>query len=325
MVTSAAEYKSDSESVSDPVRVGAVVERVRSLAAEHGADPSAIEAIYRVIITEGIRLEAAAYQTRATPRMCSLSHAPLSGVVSAEYALSRLMDVMATMRAMRRLDDRPVAPELLNKLVQAASWAPVGGNRQDYRFIVITDRSQLVRLAPHWSKAMGFYLGALRPSLSPAEFPRFERVVAAMGYQCEHFADIPALIVVCFQPSNFWRRLVGRPRTALRELSALSWVDRLRVVGNLGRWAHRASAASVYPAVENLLLAARAHDLAATLTTWHSAFEQDFKAVLKIPRAVHIYAIVPVGYPLGHFGPVRRRPVEELLDQDYWRPSRVGR
>jgi len=228
---------------------------------------------------------------------------------------------MATMRAMRRLDDRPVPADLLEKLVQAASWAPVGANRQGYRFVIVTDRSRLARLAPHWAKAMEFYLGALCPPVPPEDWPQQERVHAAMTYQRQHFDRIPALVVVCYEPVSFWKRLSRDPRRAFRQLATLKMQDRLRVLGNLRRWANLASAASVYPAVENLLLAARAYGLGATLTTWHSAFERDFKAVLEIPRGVDIYAIVPIGYPLGRFGPVRRRPVKQLISQERWRAS----
>jgi len=317
LVTSAAEYKHDRESVSDPARVEAVIARVRSLVVDHGAQADAIEAVYRAIIKEGIELEAIAYEQSTWQSTAPMSLSPAADV-AANVASSHLLSVMATMRSMRRLDDRAVAPELLEKLIQAASWAPVGANRQDYRFVIVTDRSQLARLAPHWSKAMEFYLQALSPPMSPDESVRFARVRDAMIYQCENFARIPALIVVCRKQGSFWRRLIGRPRTSLRALSDLRLADRLRVLSNLHIWACRASAASVYPAVENLLLAARAHGLAATLTTWHSAFEKEFKAVLEIPRAMHIYAIVPVGYPLGRFGPVRRLPAEQLTNYERW-------
>lgn len=323
LVASAAEHKSDHRSLGDPERVEEVLALVRARAAECGADLCAIDAVYRVLIDEGIGLETTAYEQRMGGNGAAVSPAagePAPSAVdrSASLARSNLMSVMATMRAMRRLEDRPVAPELLEKLVQAASWAPVGGNRQDYRFVIVSDRSQLARLAPHWAKAMEFYLGALLPEMSPEESLRFERVRAAMTYQREHFACIPALIVVCCEPVSFWKRLMPRPRRLLRQLWMLQPAERVLVLGNLRRWANRGGAATVYPAVQNLLLAARAHGLGATLTTWHSAFEQEFKAVLGIPRSVDIYAIVPVGYPRGRFGPVRRRPVRELVAHERW-------
>jgi nitroreductase len=74
----------------------------------------------------------------------------------------------------------------------------------------------------------------------------------------------------------------------------------------------------VYPGVQNLLLAARAHGLAATLTTWHLALESEFKSVLGIPRNVHTFALVPVGWPRGNFGPVKRRQAAEVIHRDRW-------
>jgi nitroreductase/chorismate mutase len=320
LVVSAGEFKEDLESVADPARVKTVLHGVRARAADCGADANAIEAIYRVIIEEGIELERLAYERgefqgdgREWPESFDSS--------TDTVARGHLLGVMATMRAMRRLDNHPVSPELLGKLVEAASWAPVGANRQNYRFVIVSDRSQLARLAPHWRKAMTLYLEALQPPVDAQGASQAGRVRNAMAYQAEHFTDIPALVVVCYEPISFWRRVISDPGRALRHLRTLGPLGGLRVLCNLRRWAFRASAASVYPAVENLLLAARAHGLGATLTTWHLAFEQDFKQVLGIPPAVGIYAIVPVGYPHGRFGPVRRRPVEELVNWDSWQDA----
>jgi nitroreductase len=79
-----------------------------------------------------------------------------------------------------------------------------------------------------------------------------------------------------------------------------------------------AEAASVYPGVQNLLLCARALGLGATLTTLHLALEGEFKRVLGIPRTVKTFAIVPVGWPIGRFGPVRRRPISEVIRWQRW-------
>ncbi len=81
----------------------------------------------------------------------------------------------------------------------------------------------------------------------------------------------------------------------------------MRVSANLGE------ASSIYPAVQNLLLAARAHGLAATMTIWHMFREKDFRRVLGLPKDMGLYALVPIGWPEGNFGPVRRRPVDEVL------------
>jgi nitroreductase len=80
----------------------------------------------------------------------------------------------------------------------------------------------------------------------------------------------------------------------------------------------RGSGASIYPAVQNMLLAARALGLGATLTTRHLLYEKEAEAALGLPPGVHSYAILPIGYPMGKFGPVGRGPLKEIVYQDHW-------
>ena len=79
--------------------------------------------------------------------------------------------------------------------------------------------------------------------------------------------------------------------------------------------------ASIYPAVQNLLLAARASGLGGWLTTLHLRYEAEVKALLGIPKGVDTYALVPLGYPRDKFGPLRRRPVREATYLDVWAPT----
>jgi nitroreductase len=263
-----------------------------------GADADAIEAVYRTLLAEGISAE--------SQRFLGVSDRGASGA----------LELMATMRAMRRLDARPVPDEVLKRLVEAASWAPNGGNRQAYAFIVVTGREQMARLTPLWRTVGDFYMSALDHASVGADGDRHVGVQAAVRYQREHFPDTPALIAVCYQPSNLLRRFLlrrGAPAAAVRAVGLRNTAVAMR---NMRRWAKRATAASVYPAVENLLLAARAHGLAANVTTWHSALDAEFRAALEVPRGYEIFALVPVGYPLGKFGPVRRRPVSEMMMRD---------
>jgi len=87
---------------------------------------------------------------------------------------------------------------------------------------------------------------------------------------------------------------------------------------NFGKFARLSTAASVYPAVQNLLLAARQSGLGASLTTWHAMYERELKGILGIPRNVRTFAVVPIGYPIGRFGPVNRAPVEHFLHWNHW-------
>jgi nitroreductase len=230
-----------------------------------------------------------------------------------------LAEVMATMRAMRRLAPDPVPDELLRRLVEAATWAPTGGNGQGYRFVVVTDREQIARTAALWRVTVDWYLdtvGSVTPAAMSDE--AYARMVAAIRYQRDNFAVAPALIVPCYDMRVAWdpARRAGLGRI-LRGTLALGPRRVLWMAGNR-RIFGDGVAASVYPAVQNLLLAARSLGLAATLTIWHLGLEHEYKAILGIPRHVRTYGIVPVGWPLGRMGPVRRPPAEAVMHRDHW-------
>jgi len=80
----------------------------------------------------------------------------------------------------------------------------------------------------------------------------------------------------------------------------------------------RTAGSSIYPAVQNMLLAARALGLGATLTTLYLTFEKEVEAALGLPADVHSYPLLPIGYPMGRFGPVRRVPLGDVVCRDRW-------
>ncbi|CAB4549038.1 unannotated protein [freshwater metagenome] len=229
-----------------------------------------------------------------------------------------LLQVMATMRAMRRLKPDPVPREVLLELVRAATWAPSGSDAQHYGFVVVTDRAQMAELAELWRDVVDTYTKLMGTVVPGTDDERHARMADALRYQAEHFHETPALIAACYQRSSPGlstlldvRGNVALARslgpTKLRHLAAGA-----RAAGGLGE------ASSIYPAVQNLLLAARAHGLGATLTIWHLFREADFRRVLGVPKDHGIYALVPVGYPVGRFGPVRRRAVEDVVHWERW-------
>ena len=75
---------------------------------------------------------------------------------------------------------------------------------------------------------------------------------------------------------------------------------------------------SIYPAVQNIILACRAFGLGTVLTTLHAVLEDEVKAVLEIPKEVDTWALLPIGYPIDKFGPVKRRPISEVAFEDCW-------
>ena len=228
-----------------------------------------------------------------------------------------IFEVMRTMRAMRRLKPDPVARDVLERLVEAATWAPSASNTQAYTFVVVTDRDQMRALAEPWRACVDFYQ---RTAVAPDGMSRdrFERMLAASRHQSDHFAEIPALIVPCYDLGP-WQRQVERNVVGVtRGLYGLKLRRSMALIRNSRRAVSVTEAGCVFPGVQNLLLAARAHGLGAVLTTWHIEQEQEFKAILNIPRRVKTFCLIPIGWPTGRFGEVRRRPPAEVIRYDRW-------
>src|SRR3954447_3575441 len=107
-----------------------------------------------------------------------------------------IFDVMSTMRAMRRVKPDPVRDELLDKLIEAATWAPSGSNSQGYEFVVVTDRAVMRRLAELWNRSVEAYLASVGRVTPASQDPGIRR---ALIYQRDHFHETPALIVACYR------------------------------------------------------------------------------------------------------------------------------
>lgn len=202
-----------------------------------------------------------------------------------------LFEAMYSMRAIRRLKPDPVPQELIGKLIEAATRAPSGANRQPWAFVVVRDPEVKRPIAAlyhdSWDAAYG---SRARGGARPLD----NRVYASAAHLAEHMAEAPVLILVCLDHQRTGGVLhPGQPTPA-------------------GRYT------SILPAVQNLLLAARGLGLGAVLTTLHKAHEEEVKAILSIPPHVETVALIPVGYPLDKFGPVTRRPVAEVTSYDRW-------
>jgi nitroreductase len=206
-----------------------------------------------------------------------------------------IMEIMRTTRAMRHLAPEPVPADLLQTIIEAATWAPSGGNWQPAAFVVVTDRATMAALADLWGRVIDdFRLIAECAGLAgrPDASPRGAQ--ASIDHLRAHFSETPALIVICEDPGA-----IGIGRGGLAVMWGLvrrgGFRRAFRLLFARPRFI-RSEGASYYPAAENLLLAARAHGLAAGLTTWHLQAEEEFKRAIGIPRDVRTWAIIPVGY-----------------------------
>jgi nitroreductase len=224
---------------------------------------------------------------------------------------------MSTARAIRHLAPEPVPEDAIRALVQAAVWAPTGSNQQGHGYVVVTDREQIARLAALWRRVIEDFRAGTGAAGIAADDPAAERMRTAIDYQRDHFEDTPVVVVACYD-LGARRRAAQSAGTAVRLLRAVGLRRWLRLVRASPKWIDRSEAASVYPAVENLLLAARSLGLGACLTTWHLFAEDELKAILGIPHAVKTFAVIPIGWPLRPFGPVRREPVERVIHWNRW-------
>jgi nitroreductase len=202
-----------------------------------------------------------------------------------------LLEGLSTTRTIRRYTDEPVPPEALRAMLFAATRAPSGSNRQAFRFLVLTD-GPLAREAKRlvgrgaqqaWGskrESDGYGQGSGTVDDSPKA-----RVARTMQRYVDEFDRVPVLVLPCLvryrDPDSF-------------------------------------EGASVYPAVQNLLLAARALGYGAALTGWHKIVEDELRALLAIPDAAFIAATITIGRPEGSQGPVRRRPLGEVVFEERW-------
>ena len=202
-----------------------------------------------------------------------------------------LLEGLTTTRAIRRYTDEPVPDEALRAMLFAASRGPSGSNRQPFRFLVLRDgeRAQAARkligeaARQMWSAKRstdGYDTGSGTRADSPKA-----RMARAMHEYVTNFEQVPLLVLPCL----------------VRYRSASSF-----------------EGASVYPAVQNLLLAARGLGFGGVITGFHGAVQEELKVLLEIPEEASIAATVTIGRPRGRHGPVRRRPLQELVFEDRW-------
>jgi len=207
-----------------------------------------------------------------------------------------LFEAMSSCRAVRRQRPDPIPDEVLRRVLLAATWAPSGGNTQPWRIVAVRDAGKRRALRelyePLWQKYVGGYRVATAELEGDAAVRR-DRMIAAADHLARHLDRSPVIAVFCFRPDLL----------AITDAK----LGRVSVVGG----------ASLYPAVQNLLLACRAEGLGCVLTTLLCQAEAEVKALLEIPEPWATCAHVPIGWPAGRgHGALSRRPVERMAFLD---------
>ena len=202
-----------------------------------------------------------------------------------------LLEGLTSTRAIRRYRDEPVPPAALRAMLFAATRAPSGSNRQPFRFIVLTDGPKaqqakaLIATGARqvWSGKRsndGYDKGSGNVENSPKA-----RMAATMQRYTDEFERVPVLVLPCLvryrDPTPF-------------------------------------EGASIFPAVQNLLLAARALGYGGVLTGFHALVEPELRELLEVPEGVFMAGTITIGKPEGNHGPVRRRPMAELIYGEGW-------
>jgi nitroreductase len=203
-----------------------------------------------------------------------------------------MLEAIATTRAIRRYRPEPIPDADLAKMMFAATRAPSGSNRQGFRFVVLTDgivATQAKQLLGDVAKATwadkrvsdGYNSGTGSQSNSPKA-----RMAATMEHFVDHFHEAPCVVIAC---------LVRHRAPVFTE------------------------GASVYPAVQNLLLSARALGYGGVITMWQAGAEPELRSLLQIPDDVGLHCTISLGRPAGGgHGPVRRRPMSEVVFGSTW-------
>ncbi|MGH9029164.1 MAG: nitroreductase family protein [Acidimicrobiales bacterium] len=215
---------------------------------------------------------------------------PTDEIGEAEARLAMpLAEAMLTQRAVRRVKPDPVDDRLVVRCIELALEAPTGSNGQNWEFVIVKDRPVKAALAKQYRRAWAVYGGLGRRIKTDDQTTR---ILRSVQWQVEHFEEIPVLVVCCLR---------GGARVPFLPLPPI---------------ADSSHYGSIYPSVQNLLLAARSIGLGAALITlplWSSTVA---RRVLELPITVQPCCVVTLGWPIGRYGRKARKPVGAVVHAD---------
>jgi nitroreductase len=212
-----------------------------------------------------------------------------------------LFEAIYSTRSMRRLKPDSIEDEVLEQILDAGVHAPSGSNFQNWAFLVLKEHEDKRFVRDLYLK---YYrelerLGTIPPmsEIPPERMRMFESAI----HLAEHMDEVPVILLACSGTDFPTYADANNPRSITATLHA-----------------------SIYPAIQNILLAARALGVGATLTTLHYLFEDELKVRFGIPDDKEIAGLIPMGYPRGRFGPTTRRPAKEVTHWGRWGDIRTS-
>jgi len=212
---------------------------------------------------------------------------------------SDLLHAIYTLRSVRAFRREPVPDVVLRDIIAAATHAASARNAQPWYFVIVRDPARKRAIAAlyrsAWQQARA-YTASVDADADIKTRPGYAAMMRAVDQLATHLADVPVLVLVCLDTT-----LLG------------PMADRTGQI-----FAPQPAYASIFPAVQNLMLAARGFGLGSTLTTVYSSVEADLRAVVEAPPHAHIAALVPLGYPVHPFRSITRKPVEAVTFAERW-------
>ena len=196
-----------------------------------------------------------------------------------------LGEAMFSQRAIRRFKPDPIPDEDLHAALEAATKAPSGSNLQPWRFIVIRDPELKEKFGKLYNEA--WWAKRRDQGIFPKDIPPGKGTIQSARNLADEIGQAPVIVLVCATSQG------------------------------------AGSMASVIPAAQNLLLAARGQGIGGVLTTLHPEVDERVQQLLNMPAEAQVVYCVPLGYPRGRFGPTQRKPLTEVVAYDGW-DLRVG-
>ena len=201
-----------------------------------------------------------------------------------------LFEAIYTTRAMRRLKPDPVPREIIMRIIEAATLSPSNSNRQPWIFVAVTEPATKQFVAERYKRAWDtFYCTPEKRRVMETQPDTPEgKSLRSANYLANHMGEAPVLIFCCVKRYNDQRR-AGQP-----------------MVG------------SIYPAVQNLCLAARAYGLGTSITAMHAMFGKEIDELIGVPPTYANEVLVPMGYPKGRWARPARKPAAEVTFFERW-------